>query len=276
MEPPGDFHGGSGRPGQVAFSRIDSDDQTVYIPAWGASVSALDILTGAVRWVWKPGRMAGDTATSGVFRSGSMGVRLSGDTVVATVWHWTVRNGVTSEAWLVALDRRSGTEFWRVMLPYQGAGVLIEGAPVVYQNLIIVHTLSARTYAIDRSSQQVAWEFSAPEARISTVSSGELYGDVVYVDGGDEHVYALRASDGTVLWKAEFPTKATRDMLVTERRITLTNGGTLFVLDRRTGNRVATVTQPRTIDPLFTSAAAFSNGLVFVSVADAAWCFEEP
>lgn len=268
--------GGSGRPGQVAFSRIDADDLTVYIPAWGASVSAVDLLTGAARWIWQPGPMSGDTAASGVFRSGSMGVRVSGDMVFATVWHWTVRNGVTSEAWLVALDRITGRELWRVRLPYQGAGVLIEGAPVVYRNLIIVHTLSARTFAVSQVTQQVAWEFTAPAAKISTISGAELYGDVVYVDGGDDHIYALRASDGVLIWKAEFPTHATRDMLVTERRITFTNGGTLFVLDRQTGNRVATVTQPRTDDSFFASAAAFADGFIFVTVAGAAWCFEEP
>jgi len=34
--------------------------------------------------------------------------------------------------------------------------------------------------------------------------------------------------------------------------------------------------RPGTYDPLFSSAAAFANGLVFITVADAAWCFYEP
>jgi outer membrane protein assembly factor BamB len=57
-------------PGTVAASTIDADDQTVYIPAWGASVSAVDLHSGTTRWIWQPGRIDGDTATSGVFRSG--------------------------------------------------------------------------------------------------------------------------------------------------------------------------------------------------------------
>lgn len=187
-----------------------------------------------------------------------------------------MRNGVTSEAWLIALDRESGRELWRMKLPYQGAGVLIEGAPAVYRNLVIVHTLSARTYAIDRASQRVAWEFMAPGAKLSTISGPALYGDLVYVDGGDEHIYALRASDGISIWAADFPSQATRDILVTDRRIIFTNGGTLFVLDRESGNQVASVAQPRTHDPLFGSSPVFSDGFVFVTVADAAWCFEEP
>jgi outer membrane protein assembly factor BamB len=263
-------------PGQVILSRIDADDQTVYIPAWGASVSAVDLKTGAVRWIWQPGQIAGDTAVSGVFRSGSMSVRVSGDTVFATMWHDVNRQGGTSEAWVVALDRLTGHEFWRVRLPYQGSGALIEGAPVTFANLVIVHTVSARTYAIDRTTQRVAWEFTVPAAALSTIAEAELLGDVVYVDGGDRNIYALRAADGSVLWSAPFPTQATRDMLVTARRVTFTEGRTLYVLDRLTGKQITAVTQPRTTDPLFASPAAFANGQVFITVAGAAWCFDEP
>lgn len=268
--------GGTTYPGQVVLSRIDADDQTVYIPAWGASVSAVDLRTGGSRWAWQPGKVAGDTATSGVFRSGSMSVRVSGDTVFATMWHDTNRQGGTSEAWLVAVDRLTGREFWRVRLPYQGSGALIEAAPVLYQNLVIVHTVSARTYAIDRSTQRVAWEFTVPTATLSTIAGAELSGDIVYVDAGDEHIYALRASSGAVAWSTPFVTQTNRDMLVTERRLIVTNGGTLYVLDLQTGKQIATATQPRTSDPLFASPAAFANGLVFITVADAAWCFDEP
>lgn len=272
----GTIPGGAMYPGSVVLTRIDADDQTVYIPAWGASVSAVDLKTGATRWVWQPGRIEGDTATSGVFRSGSMSARVSGDTVFATMWHYVNRGGGTSEAWLVALDRMTGREIWRMRLPYQGSGTLIDGAPAVYGNLVIVHTVSARTYAIDRTTQKVAWEFTVPTAALSTDAEAELYGDVVYVDGGDRHIYALHATDGAVLWSAAFPSQTGKDMLVTEHRITFPDDRTLYVLDRQTGKQIAAVTQPRTSDPLFASPAAFANGLVFVTVADAAWCFDEP
>jgi outer membrane protein assembly factor BamB len=263
-------------PGSVIDARIDADNQIAYIPAWGASVSAVDLHTGATKWVWKPGQIDGDTATSGVFRSGSMSVRVSGDTVFATLWHFVNRPGGYSEAWLVAIDRLSGTELWRVRLPYVGSGVLIEAMPVVYQNLVIVHTLSARTYAIDRATQNVVWEFTVPSAHLSTIAGAELYGDIVYVDGGDEQIHALHARDGTVIWNAPFPTQTTRDMLVTERRIIFPIGGELILLDRETGNTIVVTSQPRTYDPLFSSAATFSNGRVFITVAEAAWCFDEP
>jgi len=201
-----------------------------------------------------------------------MSTRVSGDTVFAPLWHYVNRLGGASEAWVVALDRLTGTEFWRVRLPYQGSGVLIEAPPVIHGNLLI----SARTYAIDRATQTIAWEFTVPNPTNSTIAGAELYGTNVYVDGGDQHIYALQGSSGKIIWSSAFPTQATRDLLVTERRITFTNGGSLYIIDRLTGGQVAVVAQPRTSDPLFASAAAFSNGFVFVTVAGAAWCFEEP
>jgi outer membrane protein assembly factor BamB len=264
------------RPGNVVMSRIDADDATVYIPAWGASISAVDLRTGARKWVWQPGHIDGDTAVSGVFRSGSMSVRLSEGVVYATMWHNVNREGGYSEAWVVALAQLTGLELWRVKLPHQGSGVMIEGMPVVFGNLVIVNTLNARTYAIDRTTREINWDFKIAGYTVSTTSQVELYGGTIYVDGGDSHIYALRPNDGSVVWRSPISSVATTDLLVTERRITFTNGGELFVLDRQTGAQVAAAKQPRTHDPLISSPATYADGLVFVTVADYAWCFEEP
>ncbi|HEX9083681.1 MAG TPA: PQQ-binding-like beta-propeller repeat protein, partial [Gemmatimonadaceae bacterium] len=123
----------------------------------------------------------------------------------------------------------------------------------------------------------VVWEFTVPAAHLlSTIAGVGLYGDVVYVDGGDEQLHALRARDGSVIWNAPFPAQTDADLLVTQRRIIFSNGPELIVLDRETGHMIAMTTQPRTYDGLFSSAATFSNGLVFITVADAAFCFDEP
>ncbi|MFN8670401.1 MAG: PQQ-binding-like beta-propeller repeat protein [Gemmatimonadaceae bacterium] len=90
-------------PGFVGETRIATDGASVFVPAWGASVSAVDLRTGMRRWVWQPS----DTTR---FRSGSMGVRISGDTVYATAWHFLDASGLRTEQWLLALDRLSGRE----------------------------------------------------------------------------------------------------------------------------------------------------------------------
>jgi outer membrane protein assembly factor BamB len=161
-------------------------------------------------------------------------------------------------------------------MPFQGSGVVIEAAPALYQNLVIVHTLSARTYAIDRSTQQIAWEFTAPGYTWSTLAAPEVSGEIVYVDGGDGQIYALRAADGTIVWKGMFGSATGGDLLVTDRHIIFPTGAELHILDRQTGNQLVVAVQPHTSDPLFASPAASANGLVFITVGDAALCFEEP
>jgi outer membrane protein assembly factor BamB len=111
-----------GRPGNVAAVELEADDSTVYIPAWGPSISAVDLRTGQARWVW--GAPPGTP-----YRAGGEGVRLSGDTLYATVWHALNALGNRTEGWLVALDRRDGRELKRAIIPpptplapFSGAG----------------------------------------------------------------------------------------------------------------------------------------------------------
>ena len=269
--------GGDRLPGLVVQTHLDVDDEAVYVPAWGASVSAVDLRTGAVRWVWQPGRASTDTGAAGLFRSGSMGARVSGDTVFATVWHNLIPTGGRSEAWLVALDRVTGRELWRVTLPVEGQAVSIDCAPALVGNLAIVNAGSrGEVFAVDRTTRQVVWQHVTPERHLTPTAQPEVRGDLVYVDGGDSHIYALRARDGTVLWRTPFPSQTTKDMLITERRIIFSIGAYLYVLDRQTGRQLVEITQPRTDDPLFASPAAFANGQVFVTLNGAAWSFDEP
>jgi outer membrane protein assembly factor BamB len=276
--PPDTGLGSIGLAGQVVASHLDADDQAVYIPAWGASVSAVDRRTGAVRWAWRPGRAPTDTAASGrLFRSGAMGVRVSGDTVFATAWHFTVANGVRSEAWLVALDRATGRELWRAVLPNARGGI-VRGAPALVGRYAVFNTSEVRVYAVDRATGRLGWEFAPPGSALTPFAQVEAYGDAVYVDGGDGQVYGLAAADGAVRSRAPIESQATRDLLVTERRVVVVEGDQLTVFDRATGRAVARTTQPRAaeFDRLFASAAASAGGRLFVTVNGAAWSFDEP
>ena len=266
--------GPSAYPGQFVVSHFDADDDAAYLPAWGASVSAVDLRSGAVRWVWEPGISAGDTATRGRFRSGSMGARVSGDTVFATVWHSLDALGLASEPWVVALDRVTGRELWRVVLPSYSGGVIIQGAPAFYRNLVVVASNGGRTWAIDRTTRQVAWQFTPP-ARYATDTQAEVAGDVTYVNGGDDFLYALDAASGTVRWRANAGNGATRDLLVTDRRIYYPTGGTLRVFDRATGHIVAS-TRVAPDGDIWETPAAAAGGELFVTTTRAAQRFDEP
>lgn len=265
--------GNQPQPGQVVMSYVDADGATVFIPAWGASVSAIDLQSGAVRWVWQPGPTAGDTAQSGVFRSGASGVRVSGDTVFVLAWHSLDRLGLTSEAWVIALARATGAELWRVTLP-GGNGAWSSGAPAVAGDFVVAAANGGHAWGIDRRTQQVAWHF-VPQTRWGTSAQVEVSGDTAYVDGGDGWLYALRATDGTVLWKTEVGNTTTTNLLVTPRRVYYPNGGTLYVFDRARGQRV-TALRVRTTGEIFESPAAYADGRVFVTISSAAWSFDEP
>lgn len=263
-------------PGSVARTHLDADSTTVYIPAWGASVSAVDVGTGAVRWTWRPARAVSDTAASGMFRSGSQGIIVSGDTLFATVWHYRDTAGIASEAWLVALDRLSGAELWRVTLPSYTSGAMVWGRPVVDGNLVIFESVGGHEYAIDRATRQVAWEYK-PNTLGATFAQTEIRDGVVYHDGGDHRIYALRARDGGLVWQsASFGSQTSRDMLVTDRHLFFTDGNALFVLDRQSGRQLAELRQPHSANSFFGSPAAYANGQVFVTVNGGAWSFDEP
>lgn len=255
-------------PGSVDLARLDADSSTVFIPAAGATVSALDIRTGAVRWVWRV-----DPALP--FRSEAQGVRLSGDTLFVSGWHFLDQRGLRSEVRVTALDRQTGRELWTLAFPDYGGAPFI-GAPSLYRNLLIVN-VNGIQFALDRTTREVVWRY---EARRTTaaIGSNAVYGDVVYFSGGDEHVHAVRASDGSFLWKAPFGGTLGRDLLVTEKRVYASNGGTLSIIDRRRGVRLLELSQPHVADAFsfFGSAAAYADGQVFVTVNGAAWSFDEP
>jgi len=263
----------SPRPGYVVKARIDADENTVFIPAWGASVSAVDIKTGKAKWIWQ-------VEPTLPFRSGSIGVKLSGDTVFATVWHSLNQTGTRSEAWLVALDKETGHELWRVILPKESSGITADCAPAVWQNLVFVTLVSGDLFAVDRNTRQIAWhnptQLSVTGIGAALITGPEVYGDVVYANGSDQKLHAYRAMDGTELWGSEAG-QFDDDLLVTNKFVYASNGARLFIFERATGARYAGLGHPRNAaNYSFLGPAAAFNGQIFVTLNDGAWSFDEP
>jgi outer membrane protein assembly factor BamB len=245
----------------------------VYVPAWGASVSAVDLQTGQPAWIWRPGRSTTDTAAN-IFRSGAEGTRVSGDTVFVTAWHLRDRAGLASENWLIALDRATGQELWRVSVPSGTGGASVFGAPVIHANLVIFAGVGGHVWAIDRVSSQVVWQFTAAP-KYSTITGAELHGDTVYFDGGDESLYAISAGNGALIWKANTASAATRDLLVSDTRVYYPTQGTLKIYDKATGAFIAEASV-KTINDIFETPAAAARSRVFVVTTPAAVSFDEP
>lgn len=258
-------------PGYLVRTHMAADDRTVFIPAWGASVSAVDLATGALRWVWR-----GDSGVA--HRSGSMGVAVSGDTVIATAWHFTDFNGAgnQAEAWVLGLDKSTGRELWRVVLTGPNwAGTLADSPPVIFLNLAIVGFGTGDLYAIDRRTQRVVWKVSAAAA--SVFAGPALSGDTVYFDRGTGDLAAFRAVDGTLLWIAHYGEQFKTDMLVTERHIYAPSFGRLFVFDRFSAKLIASLEQPNArTGGAFAGPVAAANGHIYAGVVGQAWSFDEP
>jgi outer membrane protein assembly factor BamB len=269
--PPDTIADPPGKPATVEGTEMDANDTTVFIPAWGASISAVNVKTGAVRWVWRP-------PPGTQFRTGGEATRVSGDTVLATVWHWTSTTNVGSEGWVVALDMNTGAELGRTVIPPYIIGNPFNGRIALYQNLAIVAGPGGRVWAIDRSSYAIVWEYEPRQATSTTIAGPVLAGDIIYTDSGDGYGIGLKAATGDIVWRTKLWTQATTDFLVTDTRVFMTEGYLLDVVDRATGKYLARVSPP--IVPsggaLISTAAVSAGGQVYVSLYGGVWCFDIP
>lgn len=264
--------GAQAMPGQMHFAFLDADTALAFVPAWGASVSAIDLASGQVRWVWQPGKAPTDTAVSGVFRSGAVGVRASGDTVFATVWHYRNRTGTQSEVWLVAMDRNTGQELWRVAPPRTNDGFSVWGPPALYGNLVIFGTIGGAVWAVDRTTHGIVWH-EVPHNQYGTFTGVAVANTAVYYDGGDERMYAYRASDGALLWAAATG-GATTTPVASSQRLYYATYGTLHVLDVRDGREVARYAVGP--DIAVETGVALASGRGYVGISTAAVSFDAP
>jgi outer membrane protein assembly factor BamB len=120
----------------------------------------------------------------------------------------------------------------------------------------------------------VAWQFAA-NPKYATSTAAELHGDTLYVDGGDEYLYAINAADGSLIWKTNTGGSATRDPLVTDARVYYPFQGRLKVFDKGTGPFVAETSVPKLGD-IFETPPAFALSRVFVAITPAALSLAEP
>jgi outer membrane protein assembly factor BamB len=266
-------------PGFLAENAAAADSAgTVYVPAWGGSVSAVDVRTGEARWVWRFDRNA-------PYGSGGTGTAVAGDTVFAAFYENANRTGTERRGWLVSFDGASGRELARVALPFAptSIGGRIIAAPTV---VVVTSGGGGQLAAIDRRTGTIAWWFNPPASRwgMRYASSPGVGGDadVVFQDGGNDRFYAVRAATGERLWENDFfgspvgggaPTASTR-------RVYASNGWALTVYDRAGGSVVAKVVQPGR-DPMngdggLVGCVAVAGREVYATVDGGAWSFREP
>lgn len=265
---------GLAQAGQVSSVAADADSTTVFVPAWGASVSALDLRTGQVRWIWQIGRLPSDTE-SNLFRSGANAVRVSGDTVYVIGWHSLGRFVVASEGFVFALDKATGRELWRLLIPTDYGGTLFWGVPVLYSNLLIFSEMPGRALAVDRSTGRIVWHF-LPAATHSNKHGVALYDGIIYNDGADDMLYGLDAQSGQVIRKIPLPVAGLADFVVYDHYILYPSYYQVSVYDRQSGRLVATVPEVPNSDTDVPAAPAYTDGRLVAMFFHGTACYRDP
>lgn len=228
-------------PGYLSHNHAAADSAgTVYVPAWGGSVSAVDVRTGLARWAWRldPGYP---------FNSGASGTAVAGDTVFAALWQNTNLSGTEMRGVLVSLDRATGRELARAALPFAPSRI---GGPILATPaaVIVARGGAGQLAAVDRRTGAVTWRFSPPPAQYGWqyASSSGVGGDadLAFTDGGNDHFHAVRAATGEQVWENDQYGGTMATPTASARRVYAANGWALSVFDRQTGGVVAKVVQP--------------------------------
>jgi len=263
-------------PGFLAGNAAAADSAgTVYVPAWGGSVSAVDVRSGRARWVW---RLDPDHP----YGSGGTGTAVAGDTVFAALYQMTNKTGTERRGWLVSFDRVTGRQLARVALPFDPTSI---GGRIVATPTVVVVTSggAGQLAAVDRWTGAVAWTFFPPVSQWgwSYASSSGVGGDAeaVFQDGGNDRFYAVRAATGDQLWTNDFygsppggaPTASAR-------RVYASNGWALTIFDREDGSVVAKVRQGHgaSDNDAILGCVTVAGEEAYVTAGGAAWSFWEP
>jgi outer membrane protein assembly factor BamB len=156
---------------------IAATDDAIYL-AFGPHVYAIDAETQSTVWTYPEQANRSQT----FYARPAVG----DDLVVVTDYTDKV----------TALDRTTGREVWT----FASDRSRFIGGAALGDGLVYAGAVNGVLYALDYDTGREVWRFSADRDIWSTPL---LDGSTLYVTSLDRHVYALNASDGTLLW--QFP-----------------------------------------------------------------------
>ncbi|MBR0679855.1 PQQ-binding-like beta-propeller repeat protein [Roseomonas eburnea] len=193
-------------------------------------VSAFDLTTGGRRWRRDSRRENDDVGTLGA------GVALEGETLYVA----------TGLAELLALNVADGAVRWRIDLPAPA-----RGAPTVSGGRIFVPTVASQLVCLSTENGSRVWQHRATPT--TTIPLGlpapAVEGDTVVAGFPSGELFALRASDGRVMWSESLAAAGTgalsdiagvraSPVLSGGRAIAVGVGGLSICVDLRSGRRL--------------------------------------
>lgn len=209
------------------FARSVADDEALYVGTRDHRVHALRLADGARMW-------STDVGPGWEFRGLVGGIAVSGDTVYATAERFHAPNGYRATGILAALDRATGRLLWTYE---NGDGSDLRNfssSPVVAGRLLLASDLKGNAVvAVDRFTGREAWRVDGVPGFVGFQLTPEVRGDTAYAASGDRFVYAIRVSDGRVVWKTQTP--AANNYFAVCGDVVLANYQGVAVIDRHTG-----------------------------------------
>lgn len=241
----------------------------------GQRVAALDAVTGAVLWSFRPDSTAekvyadadeatlyiGDygrtvyalDAATGTVRwrtnvtgadwqrfgsSPIVGTRVGGDTLYVSTLRKHAVNGVYQSAVVVALDTATGRELWR----WEDGGTAdlrsIRGHAVVAGSVLVYADADGQAYvALRRSDGARLWRTPTTAGFIGPLRPPVVVDGGVYGAAGDGRVYALDLATGRTRWTAR-PQPGSYFHNALCGRAVLANQLGIAVLDKATGRQL--------------------------------------
>lgn len=223
------FGSGSGYRRRIVVGPVAGGGSVFAADAFG-NVSAFDIATGNRRWRRDTGRQRESDSPLGA------GLALAGEALY-------VATGLSE---LIALNAADGSERWRVDLPAPA-----RGAPTVADGRVFVPTVASQLVCLAVEDGRRVWTHRATPT--TTIPLGlpapAVDGETVVAGFPSGELYALRASDGRVMWVeslAAVGTVTLADMAGVSaspvisggRVIAVGVGGLTICVDLRSGRRL--------------------------------------
>ena len=148
-------------------------DGVVYFGADDNKFYALDAKTGEKKWQFELGEGGEQSSPS-------------------------IENGViyfgAFDNHVYALEAKTGKQIWKF-----DAGASMLSSPFLNDDSLFIGTYKGKVFSIDRKTGKKNWEFQENESPV--FSSPVASGDVVVFTSYDQHAYAVKIEDGSIVWK---------------------------------------------------------------------------
>jgi outer membrane protein assembly factor BamB len=138
-------------------------------------------------------------------------------------------------------------------------GTLLEFSPIIVDGTIYAMDNDARFFALDADTGKRKWKHDEGKLNASSpaYSDGRLFG-VNLVPG---HAFALRASDGRLIWRKPLPGRSEASPLVQGGRVYVgSESGDLFAFEAKSGKLV----WHKKTDSSVKGGVAYNDGTVYV------------